>query len=56
MSEEPAIGRLCRGTLLSREQYLTDITTGGYQDARLQPQGWMSEYEVAHWSAAIDHN
>ena len=34
--------RLCRGTLLSRSQYLTDVYEWGYQDARLAPHGRMS--------------
>lgn len=45
--------KLCGGTLLSREQYLNDISAWGYQDARLQPQGKMSERDVAQWTAAI---
>jgi len=33
--------RMCRGTLLSREQYLPDLTRG-WRDARLPPSGSMS--------------
>jgi hypothetical protein len=45
--------RLCRGTLLSREQYLTDIGRWGYADSRLAPHGQMTAEDVAHWTAAI---
>ena len=31
--------RVCRGTLLSREQFLSDVREQGYLDARLQPLG-----------------
>ena len=44
---------LCRGTLLSREQYLVDIGRWGYEDARLQPRGPMNARDIAHWTAAI---
>ncbi|WP_133718590.1 nucleotidyltransferase family protein [Methylocaldum gracile] len=50
----PPSERLCQGTLLSREQYLTDIMRWGYQDARLQPKGRMTHENIAHWTAAID--
>jgi hypothetical protein len=45
--------RICRGTLLSREQYLTDIFKWGYQDPRLPPQGNLSPEDIRHWTAAI---
>jgi hypothetical protein len=47
-------GQVCRGTVLSREQYLTDTAAWGYQDARLPPQGKMTEEQVTHWTAAIE--
>jgi len=46
--------RLCRGTLLSREQYLVDVDCWGYRDARLGPDGTMTEDHVATWTAAIE--
>ncbi len=49
----PATG-VCQGTLLSREQYLTDLTEWGYQDARLPPHGTMTAEEVAVWTEAIE--
>jgi hypothetical protein len=44
---------LCRGTLLSREQYLDDIGVRGYRDARVQPDGAMSPADVELWTRAI---
>ena len=46
--------RLCRGTILSRSQYLIDIHRWGYEDARLQPAGNMTAQEVEAWTAAIE--
>jgi hypothetical protein len=45
-------GPVCRGTLLSRSQYLIDVEEWGYRDARLRPLGRMSEEEIARWTAA----
>src|SRR5262245_8761580 len=45
--------RLCRGTLLSREQYLVDVDEWGAQDARLLPHEYMSPQDIDHWTAAI---
>ncbi|MDQ6925990.1 MAG: nucleotidyltransferase family protein [Candidatus Eremiobacteraeota bacterium] len=47
------VGRLCRGTMLSRQQYLPDVTEWGYADGRLAPHGSMSPAEIADWTAAI---
>ena len=49
----PANAKLCRGTLVSREQYLHDLQHDGYTDARLPPTGTMSEQDIAIWTAAI---
>jgi hypothetical protein len=46
--------KICYGTLLSRQQYLVDVTEWGYTDARLRPLGKMTAKEVAHWTAGID--
>jgi hypothetical protein len=43
----------CAGTLLSREQYLPDLTHHGYDDPRLSPQSTMSPADVAVWTTAI---
>jgi hypothetical protein len=49
----PAEG-VCQGTLLSRAQYLTDVSEWGYTDGRLGPHASMTEEDVARWTAAID--
>jgi hypothetical protein len=57
MAEETRKGdakeKICFGTILSRQQYLTDITKWGYKDARLQPLGNMDAREIARWTAGI---
>ncbi len=45
--------KVCRGTLLSREQYLVDVAVWGYRDGRLEPEGTMSPESIDHWTAAI---
>jgi hypothetical protein len=45
---------LCRGTILSRAQYLFDLENKGYLDARLAPSGTMSPEQVEQWTAAIE--
>jgi hypothetical protein len=47
---------LCNGTLLSREQYLPDVTLGRMADARLSPVGTMSAEELRLWTEAIGHS
>jgi len=51
--EDEPDSRLCQGTLLSRQQYLTDIGCWRYDDARLV-QGHMAPEDIAHWTAAIE--
>lgn len=46
-------GDLCRGTLLSRAQYLQDVEREGYGDARMRPHGPMSAGDIAAWTEAI---
>jgi hypothetical protein len=46
--------RVCRGTLLSRSQYLPDLAQLGYDDARLMPNGAMTREQIETWTAAID--
>jgi hypothetical protein len=53
MKTSAPAGRLCQGTILSREQYLFDTDLRGYEDARLKPRGNMTIEDVAHWTAAI---
>jgi putative nucleotidyltransferase-like protein len=45
--------RLCRGTLISREQYLPDVEQWGYLDAREMPHGRMTRQQIQDWTAAI---
>ena len=44
--------KVCNGTIVSRQQYLTDINEWGYEDARLA-DGYMSEDDVELWTAGI---
>ena len=45
--------RLCRGTLLSRQQYLVDVQEWGFDDARLEDRVQMNEKDIADWTNAI---
>jgi hypothetical protein len=45
--------RVCRGTLLSREQYLLDIHGWGYLDARQGADHPLSNADIRAWTAAI---
>jgi hypothetical protein len=50
----PAPGeRICRGPLLSRQQYLFDIEQRGYVDARSLPENSMTDDDIATWTAGI---
>jgi hypothetical protein len=51
-AEQTDAERLCRGTLLSRSQYLVDIESWGYRDARLGPGGPMTEDDIRVWTDA----
>ena len=53
--ESPAGGqeRLCRGTLLSRKQYLVDVHMWRFRDARLERRVHMDSEDIAHWTKAI---
>ena len=46
--------RVCRGTLLSRAQYLPDIQQGAYRDGRLTSRSHMTAEDIDNWTAAID--
>jgi hypothetical protein len=50
--EGPEPGRVCRGTMISRTQYLRDIEQDGYEDARLSVPGGMTVEEAAVWTDA----
>jgi len=47
--------RICRGTLISREQYLPDLERWGFSDARLTMANAMTQEEIAQWTQAIQH-
>ena len=51
----PVADRVCRGTLVSRAQYLLDIGRYGYEDARLQPRGNMTAEDAVYWTWAIEN-
>jgi hypothetical protein len=53
LNEKAIDEKVCYGTILSRQQYLTDVTDRGYRDARLKPLGSMSAQEIAQWTAGI---
>ena len=44
---------VCRGTLLSREQYLADLRERNYEDARLAPWGTVPPEDIYKWTDAI---
>lgn len=46
--------RICRGTLLSRNQFRGDVESWGYHDARYLPEGSMTPEEAHRWTAAAD--
>jgi hypothetical protein len=48
--------RLCRGTLLSRQQYLHDIRAENYRDARNTRASSMTPRDIAAWTDAIDRD
>jgi hypothetical protein len=53
--DEPATTeKVCRGTFLSRQQYLVDVRERGFRDARLEPQGPLSAETITHWTMAIE--
>jgi hypothetical protein len=54
IAEAPAEERICQGTLLSRAQYLVDVSEWDYLDARLLPRGSMTIEETERWTAAIE--
>ena len=52
-NQHDAKEKICYGTILSRQQYLIDVTERGYRDARLKPIGNMSAEEIEQWTAGI---
>lgn len=52
-AKTPGPERLCRGTLLSRQQYLVDVRDWGFRDARLEERVQMNAEDIAAWTDAI---
>lgn len=50
------VGQTCQGTLLSREQYLTDVQRWGLKDARNGSGSSMTAADVALWTEAIERS
>jgi hypothetical protein len=46
---------VCRGTLVSRAQFLLDVGRYGYADARITPRGLMSPEDTVYWTWAIEN-
>ncbi|MEQ1908008.1 MAG: hypothetical protein ABMA15_04250 [Vicinamibacterales bacterium] len=53
VSRPNLLNDVCYGTLLSREQFLHDITHLKYRDARQEPHGAMTEAQIRIWTEAI---
>lgn len=52
-TKTPGLERLCRGTLLSRQQYLVDVNEWGLRDARLEERVHMNAKDIVTWTDAI---
>src|SRR6266404_2954545 len=50
--ESPGQEHVCRGTLLSRKQYLVDVGKWGFRDARLKKRVHMDSEDIAQWTRA----
>ncbi|HUP64298.1 MAG TPA: hypothetical protein VM557_03355 [Thermoanaerobaculia bacterium] len=54
INDDPLPLELCRGPVLSRAQYLSDVEAGAMIDARMLPFGRMTAEEIEHWTDAIE--
>jgi hypothetical protein len=52
LTREPSAQPICNGTLLSRIQYLPDITSGGFIDARTTGRCRITPGEINEWTKA----
>jgi hypothetical protein len=52
LESPPPRRRVCRGTLLSRIQYVVDLEQWGYEDARLDAESGMTEGQADAWTDA----
>jgi len=46
--------KVCFGTILSRQQYLSDVNLWEFKDARMIPIGKMTAEEIAIWTKGIE--
>lgn len=46
----PPTDKVCNGTLLSWQEYLIDLSDGGFRDARLQPDGPLTASQIKQWT------
>ncbi len=53
LSRDAEPSAVCNGTLLSREQYIADVTERGYADARTPPFGNLGAEDIRRWTDAI---
>lgn len=53
LRDQPPQENICQGTLLSLLEYLQDIKSGDYKDARLKPSGHMSAEEIQQFTRAF---
>jgi len=51
-SDAPWDQKVCRGTLLSWDQYLVDVQKWGFADARVKPFGPLTQEQVDRWTRA----
>ena len=52
LAEPPEARPICNGTLLSRVQYLSDITSGGFIDARTTGRSMIERHELQELTKA----
>ena len=50
MASPPPTDKVCNGTLLSWQEYLIDLSDGGFRDARLAPEGPMTASQIKLWT------
>jgi hypothetical protein len=53
LRDKSSNGKLCRGTLLAALQYVPDVESWGYKDARLPPYGGLTPEDVATWTDGV---
>jgi hypothetical protein len=49
-----AEGLICKGTFLSRQQFLRDVSDAGFVDARLGPRCAMTREDIEAWTLAAE--